>query len=73
MMNHEERMTDKNKYVLIEDPMMVAPDDILLDYRRLLLRLKKEGKESIGEPLEVCIERVTDELKKRGVKINTKE
>ena len=63
-------MTDKNKYVLIEDPMMVAPDDILLDYRRLLLRLKKEGKESIGEPLEVCIERVTEELKKRGVKIS---
>ena len=63
-------MTDKNKYVLIEDPMMVAPDDILLDYRRLLLRLKKEGKENIGEPLEVCIERVTEELKKRGVSIN---
>ena len=63
-------MTDKNKYVLIEDPMMMAPDDILLDYRRLLLRFKKEGKESIGEPLEVCIERVTDELEKRGVSIN---
>ena len=63
-------MTDKNKYVLIEDPMMVAPDDILLDYYHLLLRLKKEGKESIGEPLEVCIERVTEELKKRGVSIN---
>ena len=66
-------MTDKNKYVLIEDPMMMAPDAILLDYRRLLLRLKKEGKENIGEPLEVCIERVTEELKKRGQKINTKE
>ena len=57
-------MTDKNKYVLIEDPMMVAPDAILLDYYHLLLRLKKEGKENIGEPLEVCIERVTEELEK---------
>ena len=67
-------MTDKeNKYVMIEDPMMVAPDAILLDYYRLLIRLKKEGKENIGEPLEVCIVRVTEELKKRGVKINTKE
>jgi hypothetical protein len=64
-------MTDK--YVLIEDPMMVAPDNILLDYYRLLIRLKKDGKESIGEPLEVCIARVTDELEKRGVKINKEE
>ena len=63
-------MTDKNKYVLIEDPMMVAPDTILLDYYHLLLRLKKEGKEVIGEPIEVWIGRVTEELKKRGVKIN---
>ena len=62
-------MTDENKYVLIEDPMMCAPDDILLDYYHLLLRLKKEGKEIIGEPMEVWIERVTEELKKRGVKI----
>ena len=59
-------MTDKNKYVLIEDPMINVFYDILLDYRRLLLRLKKEGKENIGEPLEVCIERVTDELEKEG-------
>ena len=58
-------MTDKNKYVLIEDPMMVAPDAILLDYCHLLLRLKKEGKENIGEPLEVCIERVTEELREK--------
>jgi hypothetical protein len=58
---------------MIEDPMMCAPDDILLDYYHLLLRLKKEGKENIGEPLEVWIGRVTEELKKRGVKINTQE
>ena len=59
-------MTDKeNKYVLIEDPMMVAPDEILVEYYRLLLRLKKEGKENIGEPLDILIGRVTDELKKR--------
>ena len=61
-------MTDKNKYVLIEDPMMVAPDNILIDYYKLLLRLKKEGKENIGEPLEVLINRVVEELKTRGVR-----
>ena len=63
-------MTDKNKYVLIEDPMMVAPNDILFDYRRLLLRSRKKVRKVFGEPLEVCIKRVTDELKKRGVSIN---
>jgi hypothetical protein len=60
----------KDKYVMIEDPAMIAPDDILIDYYHLLLRLKKEGKENLGEPFEVCINRVTDELKKRGVKLN---
>lgn len=73
-----EKMTEASdegarQYVMLEEPPLFAPEQMLLDYYDRLIKIRDAGDETMGEPIANRLARVSKEMTDRGIHHPIKE